>query len=100
MLDTAGMMQLYKENMGKLSSAFKKADTSDAYPYGATNFISALAIRFPIANSYTTWSEIFKGLSQDGERADFSKSLRASLFNKGLSNEPNFGRIHLAGQHF
>ena len=99
MLDTAAMMQLYKENMGKLSSAFKKGDTSAAYPYGATNFIPALAIRFRIANSCTTWSEIFKGLSQDGGQADFSKNLRTSLFNKGLSNEPNFGRIHLVGQH-
>ncbi len=50
MLDTAAMMQLYKEN----SSAFKKADTSAAYPYGATNFIPALAIRSRIANSCTT----------------------------------------------
>ena len=54
MLDRAAMMQLYKENMGKLSSAFKKADTSAAYPYGATNFIPALAIRSRIANSCTT----------------------------------------------
>jgi hypothetical protein len=28
----------------------------------------------------------------------FSKNLRDSLFNDDLSNEPNFGRIHLAGQ--
>jgi hypothetical protein len=99
MLDTAAMMQLYKENMGKLSSALKKADTSDTYPYGATNFIPALAIRFRIANSCTSCREIFTELSQDGERADFSKNLRASLFNKDLSNGPNFGRIHLAGQY-
>ncbi len=26
-------------------------------------------------------------------------NLRASLFYNGLSNEPNFGRIHLAGQY-
>ncbi len=48
MLETAAMMPLYKENMGKLSSALKKADTSghysDAYFYGATNFIPALAL--------------------------------------------------------
>ncbi len=35
----------------------------------------------------------------DEGRVDFSKNLRASLFNKGLSNEPNSGRIHLAGQY-
>ncbi len=31
--------------------------------------------------------------------ANLSKNLRASLFNDDLSNEPNFGRIHLAGQY-
>ncbi len=29
----------------------------------------------------------------------FLKTFRASLFTEGLSNEPNFCRIHLAGQH-
>ncbi len=29
----------------------------------------------------------------------FLKTYRASLFNEDLSNEPNFGRIHLAGQY-
>jgi hypothetical protein len=29
----------------------------------------------------------------------FLKIFRASLFNDDLSNEPNFGRIHLAGQY-
>ncbi len=28
----------------------------------------------------------------------FLKTFRASLFNEDLSNEPNFGWIHLAGQ--
>jgi hypothetical protein len=44
----------------------------------------------------------FKGLSLDGGRADFSKNrLRAcdTSFNKDLSNEPNFDRVHLAGQY-
>jgi hypothetical protein len=31
-----------------------------------------------------------------GERI-FLKTFRASLFNEELSNEPNFGQIHLAG---
>jgi len=30
----------------------------------------------------------------------FLKSLRDTSFNKDLSNEPNFGRIHLAGPAF
>jgi hypothetical protein len=34
------------------------------------------------------WRGIFKGISQYGGRADFSKNLRASLFNKYLLNEP------------
>ncbi len=34
-----------------------------------------------------------------GDGRIFSKNLRAFLFNDDLSNEPNFGRIHLAGQH-
>jgi hypothetical protein len=38
-------------------------------------------------------------LSQDGGREDFPKNYRASLFNYELSNEHNFGRIHLAGQY-
>jgi hypothetical protein len=60
--------------MGKLSSAFEKADTSAAYSYGAMNFIPALAVRFQISNSGTRWRGIFKGLPQDGGRPDFSKS--------------------------
>jgi hypothetical protein len=60
--------------MGKLSSAFEKADTSAANSYGAMNFIPALALRFRISNSCTRWRGIFKGLSQDGGRPDFSKS--------------------------
>jgi hypothetical protein len=34
------------KRMGNLSSAFEKADTSAAYPYGAMNFIPELGIRF------------------------------------------------------
>jgi hypothetical protein len=29
----------------------------------------------------------------------FSKNLRACLFDDDLSNDPEFGRIHLAGQY-
>ncbi len=35
-----------------------------------------------------------------GDGRIFLKIHRASSFNKDLSNEPNFGRIHLAGQYF
>ncbi len=61
--------------------------------------MAALAIRFLIADSCTRCRWIFKELSQDGGRVDFSKNLCASLFNKYLSNEPYFSRIHLAGQY-
>jgi hypothetical protein len=33
------------------------------------------------------------------DRRIFLKNRRASSFNKDLSNEPNFGRIHLAGHY-
>ncbi len=40
----------------------------------------------------------FEGLSEDGGWADFSKKPPRNFLKKDLSNEPNFGRIHLAGQ--
>jgi hypothetical protein len=43
--------------------------------------------------------ENIEGLSEDRGLADFPKTFRASLFNEDLSNEPNFIRIHLAGQY-
>jgi hypothetical protein len=61
--------------------------------------MSASGIRTLIANSCTRWHGIFKGLSQDGGRADFSKALLAFLFNNDLSNEPSFTKIHLLGQY-
>ncbi len=38
------------------------------------------------------------GLSQDKGRTDFFKNLRASSYNKELSNETTFSQIHLPGQ--
>jgi len=67
-----------------------------SFPYSAMNFMAVLGISFLLANSCTTWRGIFKGLSQDRRRADFSKNLRASLFNKFLSNKPNFSRIPIS----
>jgi hypothetical protein len=81
--------------MEKLCSDFEKANTCVAYPFGAMNFISLLGIRFRIANSCTRWCGIFKGLSQDGGQADFSKNLHASLLNKGLSSEPSRWTVSL-----
>jgi hypothetical protein len=39
------------------------------------------------------------GYHNMGDGRIFLKNLRASLFNDDLSNEPNVGRIHLAGQY-
>jgi hypothetical protein len=90
------MAALLQREWGNQSSAFKKADK---FPSAASlqghelNFMPELAFCVQVANICTRW------LSQDGEREDFSKNLRASLFNVDLSNEPNFSQIHLAGQY-
>jgi hypothetical protein len=34
-----------------------------------------------------------------GDRRIFQKTLRDTSFNKDLSNEPTFNRIHLTGQY-
>jgi hypothetical protein len=41
----------------------------------------------------------FKGLSEAGGWGKFAENLRASPFNKNLSNETTFSQIHLAGQY-
>jgi hypothetical protein len=38
-------------------------------------------------------------LTGDGDGGNFPKNNRSSLFNDDLSNEPNFGRIHLGGKY-
>ncbi len=42
---------------------------------------------------------VLDGAARWGDGRIFPKNRRASSFNKDLSNEPNFGRIHLAGQN-
>ncbi len=58
---------------------------------GQLKLCAPLEIRVLIANYCGRWRRIFKGLSQDGGPADFSKNLRNLLFDKYLLNEPNFG---------
>jgi len=41
----------------------------------------------------------FKGLLQDGGRADFAVNFCASPFNKDLSHDTTFSQIHLDGQY-
>ncbi len=58
-----------------------------------------LGIRILIANSCMRRPGMFKGLSQDGGRNDFSTNLRASPFNYTvISIDAIFSQIHLAGQ--
>jgi hypothetical protein len=40
-----------------------------------------------------------KGSQRTGGGQIFLKNLRYTNFNKDLSNEPNYGQIHLAGQY-
>jgi hypothetical protein len=77
----------------------QKCKHCSAVDNGAMNLTSAFEIRFRIANSCMRWRGIFRGLSQDRGRTDFSRKLCAFLFYKDLSIEPSFCRIHLAGQH-
>ncbi len=58
-----------------------------------------LAIRCLIAITVRDSTVLLKGSHRMGDGWIFSKNLRASLFNDDPSNEPNFGRIHLAGQN-
>jgi hypothetical protein len=44
-------------------------------------------------------AESLKCSHRMGDGQIFLKNRRSSSFNKDLSNEPNFGRIHLAGQY-
>jgi hypothetical protein len=41
-----------------------------------------------------------QGSHSVGDSWIFLKSLRDTSFNKDLSNDPTFGRIHVAGQYF
>ncbi len=46
-----------------------------------------------------TGSHALKGSHSMGDGRIFLKAGRDASFNKDLSNEPNFDRIHLAGQY-
>ncbi len=66
---------------------------------GAVNFMSALCIRFRIANSCTRWCRISESLKGFRKMWDGRIFLKTSVpLSKDLSNEPNFSRINLAGR--
>jgi hypothetical protein len=91
------------KRIGKLSAAFEIADHKCPLSL-QSNEVHSLVGNSLVGNSFLNcqqllkWRGIFKGLSQDGGWADFSKNLPASLFNKSLSNGPIFGRLLLTGQ--
>jgi hypothetical protein len=59
-----------------------------------------LAIRCLIANYCTSRCTVtLKGSHRMGDGQIFSKNLSSYLFNDDLSNEPNFGWVHLVGQY-
>ncbi len=82
---------LQRECRSSVQPLKKPTDKNDAYPYGTMNFHSRIGNLFPNSQQLYEVSFNFKGLSQHGEGADFSKNLCASLLNDDLSNEPNFG---------
>ncbi len=61
-----------------------RCKSRDAVGGSGVRLTEQLAIRCLIANYCTRWRRSFKGLSQDGGWADFSKNLRAYLFNDDL----------------
>ncbi len=67
-------------------------------------------VRSEYLRSYLNWlynwqlksrrrSHALKGSHSMGDGRIFLKTGRDASFNKDLSNEPNFDRIHLAGQY-
>ncbi len=67
-------------------------------------------VRSEYLRSYLNWlhnwqlknrrrSHALKGSHSMGDGRIFRKTGRNTSFNKDLSNEPNFNRIHLAGQY-
>jgi hypothetical protein len=48
----------------------------------------------PDSQQYSTrWRGVFEGLSQDGDRVEFARILRASLFKEDQSIETTFSQI-------
>ncbi len=84
---------------GKLSSAFEKAYTI-VLPIPMAQWISFPCWQFisELPTAVQGGAESLKGSHRMGDRRIILKIIRTSHFNKGLLNEPNFGRIYLAGQ--
>jgi hypothetical protein len=60
---------------------------------------SCVGNSFPNHHQLYEVAQNFKELAEYGGREVFSNNLCASLFYKGFFIEPNFGRVHLAGQY-
>ncbi len=83
----------YWQRRDDVCTLYRLRDKSSAitlrvsYPYGAMNFMPALAISILIANSCNkmAWRDL-KALPQDGGQTDFFGNIHASPFQKELSN--------------
>ncbi len=81
----------------KKSDGVAESENRTSQSLRCNKFHSHVGNSFLNSHSCTRWRCSF---SQDGRRSDFSENLRVPLFRKkDLSNEPNFRRIHLAGQY-
>ncbi len=77
-------------------------DAKDKLQLELCGRVAVLPIAFWIANCQLMNKVAlanFKKLSQDRQRADFTKNLRASLYSRELSNDTTFSQIHLDGQY-
>jgi hypothetical protein len=64
--------------------------------FAAHIWIGCLIVNYKTKRRFDT----LKGSQRMGDRRIFLKTFHSSLFNDDLTNEePNFGRIHLAGQY-
>jgi hypothetical protein len=81
--------------MPRLHDETNANTTRFSCPYGGMNFIAAILIFFQIAKKQGGALN-FKELSQNVGRTKLAENLRASPFNKELSNETTFSQIHLA----
>jgi hypothetical protein len=90
----------------KLRSGVKKKASISSFFNGQRWTKCAVNILRSYLNRWHNWqlkssrrSHTLKGSHPMGDGRIFLKTRHDVSFNKVLSNEPNFGRIHLAGQY-
>jgi hypothetical protein len=70
----------HQSDVKKVYCAIAKFIIENWPQIGSLGLCQSLPVAFRIASN-------FKGLSQNAQRADFAKNLRASLFNDDLAND-------------